>query len=165
MFLWLDFVLVKLSDNLLVFTVEFFFLSCKNEWTHAMLSAAQRIREDVTYLSIWGNAKCSFLAVLGRETQSPRSSTCKHQFSHASASSNWTSLLNSLCLERRGNINCIVLHVKETKPIVKLVTRVLWQLNRKLYMPVKWAFYHWHRPKIPSLAELLLKSKESCPSK
>lgn len=54
-----------------------------------------------------------------------RSGTCKHQFSHTSASGNWTSLLNFFSLFKRGAINWIVLRVKGTKPIVKLVTRVL----------------------------------------
>jgi len=38
---------------------------------------------------------------------------------------NWTSLLSSLGLERRGNIGWIVLQMKGTKPAVKMVTRVL----------------------------------------
>lgn len=129
-----------------------------------MLSASQHTREDTIMCQ---STRCCTGFLQGsfwKRSSVPTEWHLRASVFPHSASSNWTSLLNSL-LERRGNIHCIVLCGKKTKPIVKLVTRVLWQLSRKLYMPIKWAFYHWHWPRIPSLAELPLKSKESCPSK
>lgn len=61
----------------------------------------------------------------GREPQSPQGWHLQASVSQTSASGNWTSSLNSLSLERRGIADWIVLQVKGTKPIVKLVTRVL----------------------------------------
>lgn len=62
---------------------------------------------------------------LEEKPRAQRSGTCKHQFSHTSAIANWTSLLNFFKLFQREAINWIVLWVKGTKPVVKLVARVL----------------------------------------
>lgn len=79
------------------------------------MSTAECVREGAVS---WHTQTVLVVVVFGRGTQILWGGTCKHQFYHSSASSNWTSLLN---MERRRNMSWIVLQVEEAKPTVKLV--------------------------------------------
>lgn len=75
------------------------------------------------HLSILGNAKCSYMVVLEENPRAHRGGTCKHWFHTALLVV--TGPLRLILLAWREITNWIVLQVKRTKPIVKLVTRVL----------------------------------------
>lgn len=157
---------VRLSHNFLVSAVEFFFLSQKSKWTQVVLSAAQRIRVDaITCLSIHGNAKCSYVVVFGREIQSPWVAPANISFPTPLPLVTGPLHLTPLAWREEEILIGLFSRWKEQSLLWSWWPGFFWQVNRKSYVPVKWAFYHWRWSKSCSLAELPLKSKESCPSK